>query len=87
MKKLSTERLADLSARKAKIDLNIRALTSQERERKRREDTRAKIILGGALLAFFRREPIASRALGPRLLSLIAERDRALVAQHLSGGK
>lgn len=81
--KSGSERLASLEAQRAKLGLRIRALASDERERRRREDTRGKIVLGGALLAFFRREPVAARALMPRLMPLIAERDRDLVAQLL----
>ncbi len=77
------ERRAALEARRAQLDLRIRALATEERERRRREDTRAKIVLGGALLAFFRKEPIAAKALMPRLLPLIAERDREMVARLL----
>ena len=73
------ERRAALEARRAKLDLRIRALATEERERRRREDTRGKIILGGALLAYFRTEPVAARAIMPRLMLLIAERDRELV--------
>jgi len=73
------ERRAALEARRARLDLRIRALATEERERRRREDTRGKIILGGALLAFFRKEPVAARALMPRLLQLVHERDRVLV--------
>lgn len=79
--RLPEERRAALEARRAKLDLRIRALATEERERRRREDTRGKIILGGALLAFFRKEPVAAKALMPRLLPLIAERDRHLVAR------
>lgn len=87
MKTAVTNKMAKLEARRAKIDLGMRALATQERERRRREDARAKIILGGALLAFFRNEPIAARALTPRLLPLIAERDRELVARHFGSGE
>lgn len=79
--KLPEERRAALEARRAKLDLRIRALATEERERRRREDTRGKIVLGGALLAFFRKEPVAARALIPRLLPLIAERDREMVVR------
>ena len=79
--KLPEERRAALEARRAKLDLRIRALATEERERRRREDTRGKIVLGGALLAFFRKEPVAARALLPRLLPLIAERDREMVVR------
>ena len=75
------ERRGALEARRAKIDLRIRALASEERERRRREDTRGKIVLGGALLAFFRQEPVAAKALMPRLLPLIADRDREMVVR------
>lgn len=81
------ERRAALHARRAKLDLRIRALATEERERRRREDTRAKIVLGGALLAFFRKEPIAARALMPRLMPLIAERDREIAARLLNPGQ
>jgi hypothetical protein len=79
--KLPEERRSALEARRAKLDLRIRALATEERERRRREDTRGKIVLGGALLAFFRKEPVAARALLPRLLPLIAERDREMVVR------
>lgn len=85
--KSSEERRAALEARRAKIDLRLRALANEERERRRREDTRAKIILGGALLAFFRQEPVAAKALMPRLLPLIAERDREIVVRLLEPGQ
>lgn len=75
------ERRVALEARRAKLDLRIRALASEERERRRREDTRGKIVLGGALLAFFRQEPVAAKALMPRLLPLIAERDREVIVR------
>lgn len=75
------ERRATREARRAKLDLRIRALASEERERRRREDTRGKIVLGGALLAFFRQEPVAAKALMPRLLPLIAERDREVIVR------
>ena len=77
------EQRAALEARRAKLDLRIRALAREERERRRREDTRGKIILGGALLAFFREEPVAAKALMPRLLPLIAERDLDLATRIL----
>ena len=87
MRTSAIDKMAKLEARRARADLGIRALAAQERERRRREDARAKIILGGALLAFFRNEPIAARALMPRLLPLIAERDRELVARLLGSGE
>lgn len=86
-KKRPDERRAALEARRARLDLRIRALASAERERRRREDARAKIILGGALLAFFRREPVAAKAFMPRLLPIITERDRHLVARLMEPGQ
>lgn len=79
-----SDKLAKLEAQRAALDLKIRAEVRQERERRRRETTRAKIILGGALIALFRAEPVAARALAPRLLPLVPERDRGLVATLLS---
>ena len=80
-KRPAEERRAALEAQRARLDLRLRALASGERERRRREDTRAKIVLGGALLAFFRREPVAARALMPKLVLLIAQRDRDLIVR------
>ncbi len=77
-------RLDRLRQRAAALDLRIRRAASEERERRRREDARSKIVIGGALLALLRAEPVAARALAPRLLPLIAERDRELIAALLS---
>lgn len=79
-----SDKLAKLEARRAALDLKIRAEETRERERRRREVTRAKIILGGALLALFRAEPVVARALAPRLLPLVSEHDRGTVARLLS---
>ncbi len=75
----ASERVAHLEARRAGLDLKIRAIAAKEREQRRRQDTRGKIILGAALLAFLRGEPVAARAFLPRLLPLVAERDHATI--------
>lgn len=82
--KLTHDKLAKLEARRAALDLRIRASIAEEKTRRRREDARGKLLLGMALLMFFRAEPVAARALSPRLLLLLAERDRPLVAALLA---
>lgn len=78
------ERVKKLEAQKAAIDLRLQRLAAYEKDRRRREDTRAKIILGAAVLAFLRRDPVAARAFQPRLLPLVAERDRSVVIRVLN---
>ncbi|MDP2123262.1 MAG: hypothetical protein Q8J92_02670 [Parvibaculum sp.] len=73
---VASTKLAKLEAQRAALDLRIRAASTKEKERRRREDTRGKIVLGGALLALFRSEPVIARALMPKLLQMIAGRDR-----------
>lgn len=74
-----SDKLAKLEAQRAALDLKIRAEVRQERERRRREDTRAKIIVGGAFIALLRSEPIMARALAPKLLPFVAKSDQAQV--------
>lgn len=81
---ITLDRLAKLEARRATLDSKIRESLAQEKTRRRREDARAKLLLGAALLVFLRDEPTARRAFAPRLLPLVAERDRALVAALLA---
>lgn len=78
-----SDKLAKLEARRAALDLRIRIALAKEKERRRREDTRGKIVLGGALLALFRSEPVIARALTPKLLQMIVGRDREQVCQLL----
>lgn len=82
---MTDDKLTRLRQRAAALDLKIRRAAADERERRRREDVRSKIILGGALLAFLRAEPVAARALAPRLMPLVSERDRPFVAAALDG--
>lgn len=73
-----------LKARRAAIDLSLQRLAALEKEQRRRDETRAKIILGGALLALFRNEQIAARALTPRLLAIVKDTDKPLINELLN---
>lgn len=84
MRTSANDRLNRLRQRAAAIDLRIRRVAAEERERSRKEDARGKLLLGIALLAYMRTEPVAGRALAPRLLPLVAERDRGIVARLLA---
>jgi len=60
---------------------------SREKEEKRRQDTRQKILLGGAVLALLNGKdlpPVSKHNLVGRLLPLIAEKDRADISALLS---
>ena len=46
----TTDRIATLERKKAQIAERLKTLTAQEAARKRREDTRRKIIVGAAVL-------------------------------------
>jgi hypothetical protein len=69
-----SDKLAKLDAQRAALELKIRAVLAKEKERSRREETRGKIVLGGAVLALF---------ISPRLLRMVANRDRERVSQML----
>jgi len=59
----------------------------REREEKRRQDARQKIILGGAVISLLSAPdlpPVSKHNLAARLLSVIAERDRADISALLS---
>lgn len=78
-----SDKLAKLDAQRAALELKIRAVLAKEKERSRREETRGKIVLEGAVLALFISEPVVARALTPRLLRMVANRDRERVSQML----
>lgn len=79
MKSSLEARQQKLKARRAAIDLSLQRLAALEKEQRRRDETRAKIILGGAILSFLRGNPIAALALQPRLLPFVNLRDREIV--------
>ncbi|KAB7740724.1 hypothetical protein F2P47_06670 [Parvibaculum sedimenti] len=80
-------RLEKLNARRAALDLKINRLVAVEKERRRREDTRMKIIIGGALIALAKRDAVSVKALADQMRPLIEERDRpALTALFQADG-
>lgn len=78
-----TRRVRALLARKAELDLKIARASSKVRQVNRRRDTRAKILLGSALIGMFQAEPIALRSLMPRLLQYLSARDRTSIQSLL----
>lgn len=70
-----SDKMVRLEARRAALDLRIRAEATKSRERARREDARLKIIIGGALIALAKTDAVSARALADRVLPLISARD------------
>lgn len=79
VRKSDEERLAELEARKARVEGQMRRIKSKQRERDRRHDTRRKVLAGAAVLARAERDPQAMadlRALLDRFLE--RPQDRAV---------
>ena len=79
VRKTDEERLAELEARRARLDGQMQRIKAQQRERDRKEDTRRKVLAGAAVLAEAERTPEAQDRL-MRLLDRFLERpkDRAV---------
>lgn len=72
------EREKGLLQRKAKLESDLARLRAQERNAARRDDTRRKIVLGGALLAAMDSGAVPTET-GRRLVGkFVAERDQKL---------
>ena len=75
-------RLAKLREQQRQITESIREAEAQASVRQRKEETRAKIILGGALMSM----PTVERdAMMSMFLDRMPERDRRFVSEHLAG--
>ena len=84
MTEKATDRLTRLQQRKAELERQIAAAESQARAAARKQDTRRKIIIGGAILAAVAESP----SLAGMLKTVLARRvtrpaDRAAIADLL----
>lgn len=69
-----------LKEKRRQLDARIQKIESLEKTKQRKEDTRRKIIVGGALLAFAAREPKFKENLYRHLEKLITNpKDRILI--------
>lgn len=75
---LTTEKLAALLQKRARLDERIAVAKRAESVAARKADVRRKVVVGGALLALARRDPGARRWLRDALDRSLSERDRAL---------
>jgi len=86
MSEPTSNRLAKLKQRKAKLEAEIAKAETVERKAARVKDTRRKILVGAAILAELEAEPhlrtIVQEILNRRLTQ---ERDRALLADLVDG--
>lgn len=72
------EKERGLLQRKAKLESDLARLRAQEKNAARKDDTRRKIVLGGALLAAMESGALSSE-IGRKLVSrFVADRDRKL---------
>lgn len=69
-----------LKEKKRQLDARIKKIESLEKTKKRKEDTRRKIIIGGALLALAARDPKSRKNIYQCLDDLVTNpKDRALI--------
>lgn len=78
IREAQSERERKLLQRKAKLESDLARLRDQEKKAARRDDTRRKIVLGGALLAAMD-SGIISQDVGRKLVGrFVADRDQKL---------
>lgn len=69
-----------LKEQKRQLDARIKKIETLEKTKKRKEDTRRKIIIGGAMMAYAAKNPKFSENLYRHLENLvIAPKDRTLI--------
>lgn len=74
------ERMEALRRRKAQLEARLAALEARAKANSRKADARRKIIIGAGVLALVERHPGFGFWLARELPAVLAERDRALVA-------
>lgn len=74
------ERERELLQRKAKLESDLARLRTREKEAARRDDTRRKIVLGGALLAAVAEGEVSADFVRHLVEVRVPERDRKLFA-------
>ncbi len=78
-RKTEEERLAELEAQKLKIEQQMRSITTRQKERSRKDDTRRKVLVGAAVLAEAEKNPAAKQRLMVLLdHNLVRDVDRAV---------
>lgn len=78
-RKTEEERLTELEAKKLQIEQQMRSITSRQKERLRKDDTRRKILVGSAVLAEAEKTPAAKQRLMTLLdQHLVRDVDRAV---------
>jgi uncharacterized protein (DUF305 family) len=83
-KKTAADRLAELKKRQAQLQAQIAREENRAKEQARKDDTRCKIILGGALLADAAHHPDTAQFLRALLeRAVTTERDKEFLAAML----
>ena len=79
-KALKTDRLKKLQEQKAALEKQIAAEEARQKSRDRKEETRSKIIVGGAILAHIQLHPETRAGVVAMLQKAVTkDRDRALL--------
>lgn len=77
------EKIEALRKRKEKIEKELASIEAREKEKLRKEETRLKVLLGGALVADAKANPeTISRVQEILSRAVSSERDRALLTRH-----
>jgi large subunit ribosomal protein L7/L12 len=77
-----SKRLEALTEKRKQIDAQIQALQARQEARKRKDDTRRKIVIGGAALKLVKTGKIKLND----LVGQLSERDRKLFVELVPGG-
>lgn len=73
-----------IEKRMAQLKKKKQRLLQRDRAKKRKADTRAKIILGGSMLAMKKKDPLLFEKMRKLLTPLMSEKDQEAVHQWLS---
>lgn len=85
MKQMLNTKISELERARGQIDARITAEVARDREKERRRETRRKIVLGASVLRLAQENEGFRAWLLHTLLPRVAQRDRALIAETLSG--
>jgi hypothetical protein len=84
MAKPITDRMAELTARKKKLEADLAALASKAKQAERKRDTRRKIVVGGAILAAVDKDPALMQTVKRVLAAYVGRpQDREVIADLL----
>lgn len=85
MAKPITDKIAELQARKAKLEADLNAALAQAREEERKRDLRRRIVVGGAVLEAIASDAVLMERVRVAVAGIVSPIDREVVADLLDG--